>query len=368
MALFSRGKRNRDQSADTDAERPAEPAPAESPAAGQAESGTAQTPEASLPSGAAEGTDAAAEASVGISVSSFRGVGAAPVEEAPAPVRAAAPPNAPLGELRLGREVAPPPRESVPGLRDNVLLAEALGALPADPSPQQILDVARQLMQGHLYLRVKGDARTLLAEGKGLPLAIVTLGDENFVVAYSGGFALSASLRSDGANDTSAMGQPALTVIRHVLGGSYAGLVLDPASAPARIVLRRDMLERMVEGIDPDLEIKALLASERTPATAPSVGAALGRAPFWVGVSRAGDSGKFGVAEARTADGQRFIEIFSHPLEVVVLGRGDQPAPMTGEQLGKALRADPGITGVIVDPAGPWIRLTREDLAGLIDA
>ena len=41
-------------------------------------------------------------------------------------------------------------------------------------------------------------------------------------------------------------------------------------------------------------------------------------------------------------------------------------APMTAAQLAKALRADQGIGGVIVDPGGPWIRLSRADLAPLL--
>src|SRR5690349_15626505 len=115
MALFSRGKRNRDQSAETEVEAPAEQQAPDAPA-----------PDAPAPE-AVEATDAAAEASVGISVSSFRGVGAAPAEPAePAPPAG----PAPAGQLRMGREVAPPPSETVPGLRDNVLLAEALKALP----------------------------------------------------------------------------------------------------------------------------------------------------------------------------------------------------------------------------------------------
>ena len=68
---------------------------------------------------------------------------------------------------------APAATETVPGLRDNVLLREALAALPATPDAADLLDVARQLLQGHLFLRVKGDARALLAEGKDLPLGVV---------------------------------------------------------------------------------------------------------------------------------------------------------------------------------------------------
>ena len=353
MALFSRGKRDRDKPADTDVERSAEQPAATGSAVPEAPVAEPAAAPHETPAGVSEeGTDAAAEASVGISVSSFRGVGAAPP-----------PPTSPA---RGARSTAPPATETMPGLRDNVLLEQALGALEENPTPQQILGVARQLLQGQLFLRVQGDARTLLSEGKPLPLAIVSLNDENFVVAYSGGKSLAASLRSDGNTETSVMAQASIAVIRHVLAGPYAGIALDPASMPARAVLRRDMLERMVDGIDPKLELKALLAGERSQATAPAVVQALAHVPIWVAVSRAGEEGKFGVAEARTNDGERFLEIFSHPLEVVALGRGDQPAPMTAEQLGKALRSDTGLTGVVLDPAGPWIRLSRAELGAVI--
>ena len=121
------------------------------------------------------------------------------------------------------RAEIPPATETVPGLRDNVVLREALAALPASPSTPDILEVARQLMQGHLYLRVKGDARTLLAEGKDLPLGVVTLNGNDFVLAYSGAQRCAQSLKADGEIGTSAMAQPVLTVLRYVLPGPMPG-------------------------------------------------------------------------------------------------------------------------------------------------
>ena len=362
MPLFSRGKRDRDQPTETP-ERPAAPVqqtpipdavPAVSVEAAAADTGAEAPGHVDSPADAA---------SVGISVSAYRGVGAAPQPAAkPVAKPAPQPPRASV------RELAPPTTETLPGLRDNVLLAEALSVLDNPPTPPQILEVVRQLLQGQLILRVKGDARSLLAQGAQPPLAVAKLGDETFVLVFSGGAALSESVKRDGDTDTSAMGQSALAILRYVLAGPHAGIVIDPASAPRSAVLRRPMLEKIFEGIDPELTIKTLLVSERTPATPAAVVDALTRVAFWVAVRRVGESDRLGVAEARTAEGERFIEIFSHPLEVVALGRGDQPAPMTGEQLGKALASDAQLTGVLVDPAGPWIKLTRADLAGIIPA
>ncbi|GAA1983481.1 SseB family protein [Microbacterium pumilum] len=355
MALFSRRpKADRQQSVPAgvpDAADVAEPALTE------------QTPDAAIP--AADETpepapepQVAAEpaASVDISMSSFRGLGShAPVEPAVEPSRTRA----------AGRSVAPPPTETIPGMRDNVLVHEALASLSDPPSPQELLDVARQLLQGHLFLRVKGDARELLAAGKDLPLAVVSLGDRNFVLAYSSGAALQASVRADGDVDTSAMAQPILTILRHVLGGPYHGIVLDQSSAPARASLPREILERIVDKADEALTVKTLLAEQRTAETAAAVAEALTRVPLWVAVG--GPAGERpGIAEARAPDGSRYLEVYSHPLEVVVMGRSDQAAPLSAAQLAGALRSDEGLSGVLVDPRGPWIRLSRDELAPLL--
>lgn len=291
---------------------------------------------------------AAAAASVDISVSSYRGLGAQALRPATPPAAAA--------RSRT---------ETVPGVRDNVLVREALSRLPESPSPQDVLDVARQLLQGHLFLRVKGDARTLLSEGKQVPLAMATVGDRNFALAYSSGAALQASVRADGDTDTSAMGQPVLTVLRHVLAGRYEGLILDHASAPARAVFPRALLEKLLEKFDESLTLKTLLAEGRSSATAAAVGEALARVPLWVAVGK-GEGDRPGIAEGRGPDGSRLLEVYSHPLEVAAMRRADRAAPLTSAQLAVALRGNEELAGVIVDPRGPWIRLSREDLAPVI--
>jgi hypothetical protein len=260
---------------------------------------------------------------------------------------------------------APEQTETIPGLRDNVLLRAALGRVGDAPPAQAVLDVTRQLMQGHVFLRVKGDARTLLAEGKGLPLAVATANGRTFALVYSSGVALQASVKADGDVDTSAMGQPVLTVLQHVFASSYDGIIIDASSAPSRAVLPKELLQRAVEQADPQLTIKTLLAGERTPDVGAQVAQALTHVPLWVAVGSA-EGGMPGLAEGRTEDGSRYLEIYSHPLEVAVMGRGDNAAPITGAQLARALRGDAGLSGLVVDPAGPWIRLSREDLAPLL--
>ena len=73
-----------------------------------------------------------------------------------------------------------------------------------------------------------------------------------------------------------------------------------------------------------------------------------------------------GIAESRTANGERFVEVFSHPLEVAALGRGDRAMPFTVQQLARSLRDHPELTGVLVDTGGPWVQLRRDSLAPLL--
>lgn len=355
MALFSRRKKSDSDDASVDrpdttiepGEQPVDPAgPSDAPA--DAAGHDAPAPAEAAPT-------------VGISMSSFRGVGAAPVDPSAPPV--AARPSA----RQPGEMVAPEAPETVPGLRDNVLLGNALAEITGQPEPAQLLNIARQLLQGHVFLRVKGDARALLAEGKDLPLAVANRGDEQLVLAYSSGTALRASVEVDGDRDTSAMGQPIMALLRHVLSGPYGGLVLDPASGDNRAVLPTALLERMLAEADPELRIKTALVEARTEETASTVvDAIVADAPLWIAVNQTEEGGPVGVAESRSAAGERFLEVFSHPLELLALGRGDQPLPIKKIQLAKALAADAGLTGILVDAAGPWIRLTRDELAPVI--
>ncbi|MFI8593939.1 SseB family protein [Microbacterium sp. NPDC078428] len=365
MALFSRRPKATDAAASADGAIPAQPDESPAPGGSAVEGG---------PQGGAQDTAAEPAPQVNISVSTFRGVGAVrPPEASEArltqqasgadPIAPAAPPR------RSAPAEAPPARESVPGMKDNVLLVQALSELDEPVTAPQLLEVARQLLQGHVFLRIRGDARALLAEGKELPLAVAKRGDDQFVLAYSSGSALQDAVRADGQTDTSAVPQPALAVVKHVVAGPYAGLLIDGASAPARAILPRTVLEPALTQADEAMRVKTLLAAPRTPEVAASLAEALAETPVWVAVRNTapeGETPRMGIAEARTADGRRLLEVYSHPLEIVAMGRGDRPLPFPPAQLGKALRDHPEMAGVIVDPAGPWLALDRDVLAPVL--
>ena len=253
------------------------------------------------------------------------------------------------------------------GLPDNVLVVEALQKLSDPPTNDEAMNVMRQALQGHLFVRVRGDARALLSEGKPLDLAVSEVDGNRFLLAFSGGAGLQASVRADGDTATSAISQPVRDIFRTAIDGPYAGIIVDHATAGARINLPTGLLEKASGEGDPARTVKTLLAAPRTPDTAAAVAEALTTSPLWVAAGPSDENGKFGLAESRSPDGTRRLEVFTHPLEIVCMRRGDRTLPITGAQLAKALTSGSGLTGIVVDPAGPWIELSLTDLAPLLE-
>ncbi|WP_292833316.1 SseB family protein [Microbacterium sp.] len=305
---------------------------------------------------------------------------ALPGEVRPSEVRPDAVPDEYVPEVGIsvstfGRTPTRPPRavaetplssEVVPGLVDNAVLKGALDALPEKPENLDVMNVMRQMLQGQLYVRVRGDARSLLAAGEPLTLAVSTIGENRFLLAFSGGAALQASIRADGDGATSAVRQPSVSILRNTLAGPYAGLILDHAVMGSRIVLPTPLIQKALDEADPDLTLKTLLSAPRQEAMEFEVVDALTRVRLWVAGATSEDGTRLGLAEARTADGQRRLEVFSHPLEVLAMRRGDRPLPLTAVQLGKSLAADAALSGVVIDPGGPWIALDRDQLAPVL--
>ncbi|MFJ4224363.1 SseB family protein [Microbacterium sp. NPDC089695] len=387
MALFSRRKKSADEAVDlgeTDATASVEtPVDADAPA----------ETTGSIESEAAPESDAAVEPTptIGISVQAFRGVGAqagpevslpapdtsapatsleTPVADAPVTApRATAAPAAAQQERRLPLAATVPPEqtETVAGMKDNVLLREALAEIEQGASNEQLLGVLRQALQGHLYIRVNGDARAQISEGKPLSVAVVRDGDRQFMLAFSSAGAVrdSVQLEKD-PTATSAVAQPVTSVLQQVVVGDFAGLIVDNASAPHRVVFPTELLEKTLEQADVEMTVKTILATPRAQDTATKLGEALAAKRMWVAVNEGAGTGQPGIAEAQTADGKRFLQLFSHPLEVIALGRGDRPLPFDPQQLASLLASHADMVGVIVDSAGPSFAVERDALAPVL--
>lgn len=338
------------------------------------------------PSDAVNETTAPDVPVVNIAVQAFRGLGspAGPAVAAPAEAPEAGhdlidtvvdeppavPAPAPSGRPPLPLAPADPPEqtESIPGMPDNVLLREALAMLGADPSQPELLGVLRQSLQGNLFLRVDGDAGEQIREGKPLAVAVVNDGENSFMLAFSSAAAVRDSVQQgdEDPSETSAVVQPVQAVYQNVIDGPFAGLIIDNASEPHRVVFPSEILQKALEEADPSFAVKALLAAPREADSEARVAEALTSARLWVAVSEVDDDGQYGVAEAHTADGARYLQLFSHPLEVIALGRGDQPLPFDAAQIGTVLLQQPELSGVLVDAAGPAIAVGRDALAPVI--
>lgn len=324
--------------------------------------------------------------SIGISVQAFRGVGAQagpevslPADEqapssgssfgTPAPPASAAPVAAAAPERRLPLASPMPPEqtETVAGMKDNVLLREALAEIEKGASNEQLLGVLRQALQAHLYIRVNGDARAQISEGKPLSVAVVRDGERQFMLAFSSAAAVrdSVQLEKD-PTATSAVAQPVTSVLQQVVSGDFAGLIVDNASAPHRVVFPTELLEKTLEQADVDMTVKSLVAAPRTQDTAAKVGEALATKRMWVAVNEGTGTGQPGIAEAQTPDGRRFLQLFTHPLEVIALGRNDRPLPFDPEQLAKILSSHSEMAGVIIDSAGPTLVVERDALGPVL--
>ena len=320
------------------------------------------------------GEDAAAPAapaapSVSISTSSFQGLGASGPGSSPAK----APEPAPTEQLPAAPAAPPANAETVPGLRDNALVRDALAALPEKPTGAQVMGVVRQLMQGHLYLRVQGDARKTLSEGGQVTFGIAKAGDKDYMMVFSSGRALQHAVKADGDSATSAVAQPTPALIRHMLAGPFAGIIIDNYSQSDRVVVPREILQKAFDQADPELRLKNALAQPRDAETPAKLAAVLAQQPpLWVAVGEVkkddaeAEQKAFGVAEARLADGTRLLQVFSHPLEVVALGRPEKAMPLSAEKIAQMLKQHEHLGGLLVDPAGPLMTLTREELAPFI--
>ncbi|OAN42101.1 SseB family protein [Microbacterium sp. H83] len=377
MALFSRRKKSDDDVV-------AESTDIETASASETEESSSVGAAAATDTPAAE--EAEATPTIGISVQAFRGVGAQAGPEISLPdpdvatgastgsgaiTAPGTPPTAtaPAPERRLPLAPALPPEqtETVAGMKDNVLLRESLKEVEKGATNEQLLGVLRQALQGHLYIRVNGDARAQISEGKPLSVAVVRDGDRQFMLGFSSAAAVrdSVQLEKD-PTATSAVAQPVTSVLQQVVAGDFAGLIVDNASAPHRVVFPTELLQKALEQADVDMTIKSIIAAPREQDSTVRLGEALALKRTWVAVNDGGETGQVGIAEAQTPDGKRFLQLFSHPLEIIALGRGDRPLPFDPEQLAKTLATHPEMAGIIIDPAGPSMVIERDALAPVL--
>ena len=255
------------------------------------------------------------------------------------------------------------PTETVPGLRDNVLVVEALARIAGTAArPQDLLERRAPAAAGSPVPAGEGRRAHAARRGQGAAArAGRRWGTRSFVArlqqrrAPAGERPRRRRRRHLGDGPAGALGPP-----RTCSPGRTTACILDHVvGARSRDPPARRCSRRWSTSAIQTLTIKTLLADERTAATASAVADALTRVPFWVAVGRAARPAardRRGAHRGRARGSSRCTRTRSRWPRC---GRGDQPAPMTGAQLGVALRRDEGLTGVdrrsgrAVDPAHP---------------
>lgn len=298
---------------------------------------------------------------VSISVSA---VGASPF--IPGAVGAAA--AAPASEPEAPAEPAEPEAPAA-GPETNLDLGEALLGLPGEEGGRAMLHVLRQALQGKLLLSTNLDGVSAEDQAAGrIPLGVHRDEDGDiYLLAYTSGVALER-MRS-GDEPLHGISVPSLWALGQARTDDYAGIILDPSAGDASAVIPKELINRMFgDGRNNDAAKQALAQPREAGAEQRIVEALAERGGFVAGRADVDENGvrtSVGVAETRMGD-RRMLEVFTSPLEIAALGRGDDAYPVTAAELAGALRSDEGISGIIVNPAAPWIDLDREQLTLLL--
>ncbi len=252
-------------------------------------------------------------------------------------------------------------------MADNILLHAALARLDAEPSKVQLVDVCRQMLQGELILSVEGDAQAQISRDERLRLAVLREGEHRFLLAFSTAEAFEAMrARQPGSATSSMFVQPVTAVLAQLASGDFAGLALNSASAPHSAIVPTAAVTALLADADPALTVKSLLAGPRDAAIEAAVAEALTTTRMWVAAHKT-PSGEVALAQVELPDEPGgLLQLFSHPWEVAALGRGDRALPFVPAQLAQTLNEQPMTRGVLIDPAGPSLVVSRAALSAVI--
>lgn len=298
----------------------------------------------------------ASEAVPHVSISVTSVASAARTPEAPVSVPAApAPP------------VAAPAPAAEPGA--NVDLAQALTALAEGADERAMLHVLRQSIQGKLLLSTSLDGVTPEDQAAGrVPLGVHRDPEGAvYLLAFTSRSELEKTRTVEGP--VTGVLVDSIWALRQAAGEGYAGIVLNPADGTASAVVPKTLIARLFgDGRNNDVAKEALAQPRDADALEQLVAALAAHGGFVAGraeVDEEGNRKSIGIAETRLGE-RRMLEVFTSPIEIAALGRGDDAYPVTAAELAAALRSDEGITGIIVNPAAPWLDVDRAQLGPLL--
>jgi hypothetical protein len=248
-------------------------------------------------------------------------------------------------------------------LVDNAAVRRAVGRFAAQPGQRGALDVLRECMYGDLLFDVTGsDAFTadVLAPGSRLQIRTGTGPD--------GGSALYAFTRNDEIGRLYPPGTRTQSLVTSAVGAlelarqqDHAWLYLDPAG-PTCALSAAEIDFALRNPSNPALkEAPARYAAGNTDRAA--IAALLRRPGPLLLAADDSISGHVGVRTVTHPDGGTSLFAFTSAPEVLAFNPGDTVAAMTIEEVLDTARRH-GDTGIVLNPAGPSIRLSLAEIAG----
>ncbi len=258
---------------------------------------------------------------------------------------------------------------------DNAPLRDAVAAFAAAPQQDTYLDVVRTCLQGTLLLDSTGSDRPVQLEGGGYGYA------PGAVLQFAGGtgpdgtralFAFTSQeqvvrMHADAPSDVQSFVQQATAVLELVASDeSYGWLYIDPAG-PTCAIARRDV-DFALRGDRNDAVKAALTLADESERRAAVLDALKQDGPLLLAID-AGSVPEGGVADGgpvriRTSQGpsgETVLLAFTSGPEVSARNVDDAFATRpANEVVRNAL--DPAYAGLVINPSGPWIALSRDEL------
>jgi hypothetical protein len=246
---------------------------------------------------------------------------------------------------------------------DNVTLRRAVGQFAAQPSQRGALEVLRECMYGELLLDVTGsDAVTGDAFAPGSRLQIRTGTGPN------GGSALYAFTRNHEigrlyppGTRTQSLVTPAVGALELARQQDHAWVYIDPAGPTCALSAAEiDFALRNPN----NSALKEALAGHVAGDTDRTAIAALLRVhgPLLLAADDSA-GGPVGIRAITDPDGSTSLFVFTSAPEVLAFNPADAVAAMTTQEVLDTARRQ-GHTGIVINPAGPSIRMSLAEIAG----
>lgn len=248
-------------------------------------------------------------------------------------------------------------------LVDNVPLRRAIADFAEKNDQPSYLEVVRNLLHGELLLNTTRSSVSMTEDGPSISAG------STFTIRGGSGpdgeralFAFTRQeealrMDEDAPETVQTLAQPAASTLEFAAEHGYAWLYLDPAGPTCGVKIaevefvitthRNNAVKAALDSDDPT-ELKEAVVD------ALSVGGQLLYA-----VKQAPDGVQ--VRTSTSPDGQTFALAFTSAAEVMVRGSSDSwvaidISRVVSDALGE------GFSGLVINPAGPWIELNRDDL------